>query len=238
MFTLFLRAMLLYGIMILVVRLLGKRQLGEFQPYELALTILLADIISEPIGSISTPLLYGLLPVAAVMAVNGALSIVSMKSDKLRAIISGKPTLVISNGVISRQELNRLGLSLSDLLEGLRSAGYLDPSEVDTAIVEANGSITAFPKASSRPPKASEVYLKPPREGLPLPLVMDGRIQPANLRQVGRDEAWLRKTLRGVGLTPREIYLACIDTSGRIALQSTEGKSLQFQAIPAEEVHW
>lgn len=238
MFTLFLRAVLLYGVMILVVRLLGKRQLGEFQPYELALTILLADIISEPIGSVSTPLLYGLLPVAAVMAVNGALSIISMKSDKLRAVISGKPTLVISNGVINRRELNRLCLTLSDLLEGLRSAGYLDPAEVGTAIVEANGTITAFPDAVNRPPKSAELGLHPPREGLPLPLVMDGRIQPANLRKSGRDAAWLHDLLTKRGFKPENIYFASLDTQGRLSLHLMDGAILRFQAMEAGEVRW
>lgn len=238
MFTLFLRAVLLYGVMILVVRLLGKRQLGEFQPYELALTILLADIISEPIGSVSTPLLYGLLPVAAVMVVNGLLSIISMKSDRMRAIISGKPTLVISGGVIDRRELDRLCLTLSDLLEGLRGAGCLDPSEVDTAIVEANGSITAFPRAAGRPPKAEELGLEPPREGLPLPLVMDGRPQQGNLRKAGRDEVWLRELLAGRCLGLKQVYLASLDTRGRLNLQLTDGALLRFQAMDAGEVKW
>ena len=238
MFTLFLRALLLYGMMILVVRLLGKRQLGEFQPYELALTILLADIISEPISSVSTPLLNGLLPVAAVMAVNGALSIISMKSDKLRAIISGKPTLVISGGVIRQKELERLCLSLSDLLEGLRSAGCLDPAEVGTAIVEANGTITAFPDAASRPPNSEELGMKLPCEGLPLPLVMDGRIQHANLQQAGKNEAWLKELLAGRGLAPQLVYLASLDTQGRLHLQLPDGAILRFQAMDAGEVKW
>lgn len=238
MFTLFLRAVLLYGVMILVVRILGKRQLGEFQPYELALTILLADIISEPIGSVSTPLLYGLLPVAGVMVVNGALSVISMKSDKLRAIISGKPTLVISGGVINRRELDRLCLSLSDLLEGLRSAGCPDPSEVGAAIVEANGTISAFPDAASRPPKACELGLDPPPEGLPLPLVMDGRVQHANLRQAGRDSLWLKRLLSRRGLALKDIYLASLDTQGRLTLQLTNGSLLRFRVMDEGEVAW
>ena len=238
MFTLLLRAMLLYGVMILVVRILGKRQLGEFQPYELALTILLADIISEPIGSVSTPLLYGLLPVAGVMVVNGALSIISMKSDRLRAIISGKPTLVISGGVINRGELDRLCLSLSDLLEGLRGAGCLDPSEVGTAIVEANGTISAFPDSASRPPKTSELNLDPPPEGLPLPLVMDGRVQHANLKKAGKDGLWLKRLLSRRGLTTEGIYLGSLDMQGRLTLQLRDGALLRFRVMDEGEAKW
>lgn len=238
MFTLFLRALLLYGMMILVVRLLGKRQLGEFQPYELALTILLADIISEPISSVSTPLLNGLLPVAAVMAVNGALSIISMKSDKLRAIISGKPTLVISGGVIRKKELERLCLSLSDLLEGLRSAGFPDPVEVGTAVIEANGSVSAFAKSDQRPPKTSELNIFPGYEGLPMILVMDGRVQPHNLMQAGKDETWLRDQLSARNVSIPEAYLASLDTQGRMTVQRRNGGIVQFQAENPGKAAW
>ena len=238
MFTLFLRAVFLYGVMILTMRALGKRQLGEFQPYELALTILLADIISGPIGSVSTPLFYGLLPVAAVVVVHGVISVACMKSDKLRAIVSGKPTLVINRGVIDQQALDKLCLSLSDLLEGLRSAGFLDPAEVGTAVVEANGTISAFEAAENRPPKAGELNLSPGYEGMPLPLVMDGRVQENNLLQTGRDEKWLRALLDGRGLAPEAVYLASLDTQGRLTLQLKGGALMRFQAMEEGEVRW
>lgn len=238
MFTLFLRAVLLYAVMILVMRLLGKRQLGELQPYELALTILLADIISGPIGSVSTPLLYGLLPVAAVMVVHGVLSIACLKSDRLRAVISGKPTVVIARGVIDQKELNRLCLSLSDLLEGLRSAGFMDPKEVGTAVVEANGTISAFADGQSRAPKASEMNIQSGYEGLPMPLIMDGVIQPHNLRQTGRDEKWLRSLLKQRGLDPAAVYLASLDTVGGMHLQCQDGSIIFIQAMEEGEVAW
>lgn len=238
MFTLFFRAALLYVALILTMRALGKRQLGEFQPYEFALTILLADIISGPIGSVSTPLLYGLLPVAAVIVVHGVLSIACLKSDRIRAAVSGRPTLVINRGVIDRQALGRLCLSLSDLLEGLRTAGYLDPTAVGTAVVEANGSISAFESAGERPPTAQEMNLSPGYEGIPMILVMDGSVQPANLRQTGRDEAWLRGLLGARGLAPKAVYLASLDTQGRMTLQLMDGAVMRFQALEEGEVRW
>ena len=238
MFTMFFRAMFLYGVMILTMRLLGKRQLGEFQPFEFALTILLADIISGPIGSVSTPLLYGVLPVMAVIVVHGVLTLACMKSDKLRAVISGKPTLVISRGVIDRRELNRLCLSLSDLLEGLRGAGFLDPTEVGTAVVEANGTISAFADAQKRPPNTAELQLNPGYEGLPMILIMDGRLQEKNLRTTGRSEAWLNGLLSGRALSAENVYLAALDTQGRLTLQMRDDALISFQAMPAQEVTW
>ena len=238
MFTLFIRAMLLYAVLILTMRALGKRQLGELQPYEFALTILLADIISEPIASVSTPLLYGLLPVSAVIVLHGIISIVCLKSDKIHAIISGKPTLVINRGVINRAALDELCISLADLLEGLRSAGFLDPAEVGTAIVESNGTISAFQTAADRPPKASEMNLDPGYEGLPMFLVMDGKVQQYNLSQTRRDEAWLSGVLSGRGLSAATVYLASLDTQGRMTVQLMDGTTLRFQALQPEEVLW
>ena len=238
MFTLFLRAMLLYAVLILTMRALGKRQLGELQPYEFALTILLADIISEPVASVSTPLLYGLLPVAAVVVLHGIISIACLKSEKIHAIISGKPTLVINRGVINRAALDELCISLADLLEGLRSAGFLDPAEVGTAVVEANGSVSAFQTAADRPPKACELNLNPGYEGMPMFVVMDGKIQQYNLGQTRRDAAWLNGLLADHGLSADAVYLASLDTQGRMTVQLMDGCTLRFQALQPEEVLW
>lgn len=238
MFTLFFRAIFLYVVMILTMRLLGKRQLGEFQPFEFALTILLADIVSGPIGSVSTPLLYGVLPVMAVIVVHGVLTLACMKSDRIRAVVSGKPTMVISRGVIDRQELNRLCLSLSDLLEGLRGAGFLDPTEVGTAVVEANGTISAFADAAKRPPTTGEMQLATEYEGLPMILIMDGRLQQKNLKTAGKSAAWLEGLLAGRALSLEAVYLASLDTGGYLSLQLRDGTLMRLQAMPAGEVKW
>lgn len=238
MFTLFFRAVILYVTLIITMRALGKRQMGELQPYEFALTLLLAEVIADPVNSVSMPLAHGLVPAAAVVVVHGVISMLCLKFDGFRAVISGKPTLVINRGVIDRQALDKLCLSLSDLLEGLRTAGYLDPAEVGTAIVEANGTISAFPNSASRPPTAQEMNLSPDYEGMPLLLVMDGSVQKNNLKQSGRDEAWLNGLLSGRGLGCRAVYLASLDTSGNMLLQLMDGSVQCFQAMAAQEVSW
>lgn len=238
MFTLFIRGALLYIVMIVTMRALGKRQLGEFEPYELAMTILLADLISSPMQSVSEPLLHGLLPVVAMFVVHGAITLASLRWDRFRALVSGKPALVINRGAIDQRQLDRLCLSLSDLLEGLRGAGYLDPSEVGTAVVEANGTITAFPKGGERPPKASELGIEPGYEGLPMVLISDGKVQPHNLSQTGKDRAWLEGMLARRGLSPEAVFLAALDTQGRMTLQLSGGGLMRFQAIEPKEVAW
>ena len=238
MFTLFFRGALLYAVMIVTMRALGKRQLGEFEPYELAMTILLADLISSPMESVAQPLLNGLLPVAAMFAVHGAITLACLRWDRFRALVSGRPSLVINRGEIDQKELDRLCLSLSDLLEGLRGAGFLDPGEVGTAIVEANGTITAFPPGGGRPPKAAELDLDPGYEGLPMVLVMDGKAQPDNLKRTGFDQKWLEGQLRGRGLALGAVYLALLDTLGRMTVHLAGGGLMRFQAIQAGEVAW
>lgn len=230
--------MFLYIVMICTMRGLGKRQLGEFQPYELAMTILLADVISAPMESVSTPMLHGLLPVAAMFVVHGVVTLWSLRSDKVRAFVSGKPAVVVSKGVIDQKELNRLCLSLSDLLEGLRGAGFLDPAEVGTAVIEANGKISAFPRSDCRPVETGEMGIDPGYEGLPMILVMDGRVQPHNLAQAGKGEAWLRSVLEQRQLTPEAVYLASLDTKGQMLLQLRGGGIQTFQAIDPAKVVW
>lgn len=236
MFTLFFRGMILYILMILMLRALGKRQLGQYQPYEFAMAILLADVISAPMESVATPLLHGLLPVAAMFVVHGAVTVLSMRSDKVRAIVSGKPSVVINRGVIDMKELNRLCLSLSDLLEGLRSAGFQDPAEVGTAVVEANGAISAFANSASRPVYTSEMNVDPGYEGLPMILVMDGRLQKHNLSQTGFDEKWLSGVLGEARI--EDVYLASLDTRGRMLLQRRSGEVRTLQAVDPGKVAW
>jgi len=238
MFTLFLRSMLLYGVLIVSMRALGKRQLGELQPYELALTILLAEIIAGPIDDVSVPLLYGLLPTAAVMVLHGTLSLLCMKSDRLRAIISGKPAVVISGGVINRKELERLCLNLADLLEGLRCAGFLDPAEVGTAVIEANGNISAFAASGYRALNPTDIHLATDYEGLPMILIMDGRVQKRNLAQTGRDKKWLEGLLMGRGIGVTQVYLASLDTMGMLSIQLTDDTMMKFRAMNPSEVKW
>ena len=238
MFSLFFRGMLLYIVMILVMRGLGKRQLGQFQPYEFAMTILLADVISAPMESVSTPLLHGLLPVAAMFVVHGLITLCSMRSDKVRAFVSGKPAVVVSKGVIDQQELDRLCLSLSDLLEGLRSAGFLNPAEVGTAVIEANGAISAFARSDLRPPNAGELNIDPGYEGLPMILIMDGRVQPHNLQQSGHDGTWLHGLLRKRGLDVSDVYLASLDTQGEMLIQRKNGGVETFSAVDPAKVVW
>lgn len=238
MLTIFIRAILLYCILVLTMRGMGKRQLGQYQPYEFVMAMLIANLIAAPMSEVSTPLLYGLLPIAALYVLHSLISLLSMRSDNVRAFLSGKPSLIISKGVIQQDELKRLCLTLSDLLEGIRQAGIMDPAEVGTAILEADGSITAFPYAVKRPPNAEELSVDPGYEGLPMVLIMDGRVQAHNLSTARLERAWLNRQLTSQRLTEGDVFLASLDTHGRMSIQNRNGDLIQFQAIAPDEVQW
>jgi len=238
MLNIFLRAIVLYLVMIAIMRGLGRRELGQFQPYEFVMMVLIAEIIAGPMESVSTPLLHGLLPAAALFVVHSAITLISFRSDKFRAIVSGKPVMVISKGVINEKELKRLCLGLNDLMEGLRACGILDPAEVGTAVVEPNGSISAFPRSSCRSPYNSEMNIDAGYEGLPMILIMDGRVQPHNLEQCKKDESWLSAQLAQLGTDIAGTYFASIDTKGVMMVQIKNGGAVLRQAISPGEVGW
>lgn len=234
MITIFIRALLLYVLMISAIRLMGKRQLGQFEPYELAMTLLIADILATPMSDVSTPLLHGILPVMAMISIHAAITILSIKSDKARSLISGKPSVIISDGVIDYKELNRLSLSLSDLLEGIREFGIMNPWDVQYAIMEANGTITAFEKSNKRTPVNEELGLTSVNTVFPVSLIMDGKIQYNNLKSAGISEKQLYKAVKDSSHTIKEILLATVDTGNRIVFETRSGQ-LASAGIPKEE---
>jgi Predicted membrane protein len=236
--TIFLRAFVLYALMLLTIRGMGKHQLGQYQPYELALAMLIANLASTPMSNVSTPLLHGALPIAALFVTHGVITLLCMRSDSFRAFISGRPSVVVTAGVIDRAELSRLCISLSDLLEGVRTCGILNPDDLGTAIIEADGSVSAFPNEKSRTPTTEELSIPTTYEGLSLMLIMDGNIQVKNLEISRQDERWLTTLLAHYNLKPQDVLLASLDTSGTLRVQDSSDALLHMQALSPEEVCW
>ena len=227
MITILIRALLLYALMIFAIRMMGKRQLGQFEPYELAMALLIADILATPMSDVSTPLLHGILPVTAMVALHSLITVVSLKSDKARALISGKPSIIISNGIIDFHELNRLSLSLSDLLEGIREFGIMNPWDVECAIMEANGTITAFEKSKKRPPTSEELAIPLKRDEFPVALIMDGKIQKSNLKRTPFSIEYLVDTLLKERVKPFDVLLATFEDDS-VSLQTKNGKRINI----------
>ncbi|MCL1963613.1 MAG: DUF421 domain-containing protein [Firmicutes bacterium] len=241
MITVLVRATILFFMAVLMMRIMGKRQISQLQPYELVIAIMIAELAATPMEDISLPLLYGIVPMLTLMMLHSALSIASLKSQRLRALISGTPSILIKKGVVQEDELRRNCFDLNDLLEEVRAGGIENPADVCTAILETSGKMSVFPHAQKRPLSPEDMGLSVSYEGIPLTLVLDGDIQHQNLTVGGLDVNWLNKTLEGLGFHgPAEVFLASLDTQGMLFAQGRGNKPRMkiARVLNAEKVGW
>lgn len=215
MFTIFTRTLILYLLIIAGVRLMGKRQVGELEPSELVLSLLIADLASVPMQDLGIPLHSGIIPILTLLSLTMALSVLTMKSMRFRALLCGKPSIIIQNGQINQPEMRRNRLTVDELLEELRSHGFLSPGEVMYAILETNGMLSVFPYAGQKPATARQLQLKTEEISLPVVLISDGVLLEENLQALGYDRAWLEHHLakrRCEG--PHRVFLMSADKDG------------------------
>lgn len=240
MLTIFVRSVILYAVSLLAMRVMGKRQVGQLQPFEVVVVIMIAELAATPMGGVGIPLLYGILPMVALAVCHGLITWACMKSQTVRKWFCGQPTVLIRNGVICEKQLRKSAVDLNDLMEAVRTGGMLDPSEVGTAVLEPGGQISVFPKAAHRPVSPEDLKLTVAREGLPLPLVMDGEIQTDSLVRGSLTEAWLRREAEKAGF-PRleEVFFMCLSTKGELLIQGKgRADSLVVQALDPERAVW
>jgi len=227
------RTMILFLLVVLVVRLMGKRQVGELQPYELAVTVMISNLAAVPMEDTGIPLFYGIIPILLVFSFQVGLSVLSLKSIKAREIICGRPSVVVENGKIIQSELSRLKLNLNDLLEQLRINGYANIEDVEFAIFETNGQFSIIPKADKRPVTLKDMGLTAPYEGLSYTLVIDGQINKRNLEKTGRSEEWLRNEIRKAGFdSPRDLIIAILNPTGEFYCQPKKGSGKELRKEP------
>lgn len=240
MITVFLRSLLLVCFAVLAMRLMGKRQIGQLQPFELVIAIMIADLASTPMESLDIPLWRGVLPLMATVILHQLFTLLSLKSQRLRAFFSGTPTVIIRDGRIDHQALEKLCFNLNDLLEELRSSGILSPTEVGTAIMETSGKLSVFPTGQNRPVTPRDLRLQTGYEGIPLTLVLDGRVEGGNLTLCRKDQPWLERQLREMGFDQTNQVLLCyIDTDGRMTVHGYQGQPpARAKAVDPQEVMW
>lgn len=241
MLTVLVRTILLFFVAVVVIRVMDKRQVGQLQPFELVIAIMIADLATTPMGDVGTPLLYGVIPMLALLVLHSLICLISLKSEGFRRFMSGKPSVLIQKGKIQEKELRRICYNLNDLLEEIRSGGVLSPADVGTAILETSGKMSVFPKAEKRALSPADARLSVAYEGIPLTLVLDGQVQRENLRVGGLDEVWLGKSLSALGFkSAEEVLLASLDTQGMLFAQG-RGEHARMrlgQVLAAEKVGW
>lgn len=223
MLVVFFRALFLYIIVVVVMRIMGKRQIGQLQPFELVITIMIAELAAVPMENTGIPLINGIIPIATLLIAQLAFSYINLKSERLRGIICGKPSVLVEGGRIVESELRRQRYNLNDLMEQLRAKNFANIGDVEFAILETSGQISVIPKSQKRPAIPEDFKINTQYEGLPVNLVIDGHVLTQNLHTIGLDEKWLQGELKKLDLSgTKELLFASIDTSGKIFYQKRE----------------
>ena len=218
MITALCRTVILYFLIMIGLRLMGKRQIGELEPSELVLTMMISDLAAVPMQDFGIPLLSGLLPILTLLALSLLLSQLSLRSLRLRALICGTPTILIRNGQLQQAAMRKNRYTLDELMEELREQSISRVEDVKYAVLENSGQLTVFPWAAQQPPTAEQLGLDLEDDvTLPVVLINDGRLLRRNLTACGRDENWLRKQLSREKISsPREVFLLTLDERGQV----------------------
>ena len=216
--TAFVRTILLYFIIMVGIRAMGKRQIGELEPIELVLMLLISDLAAVPMQDFGIPLLNGVVPIVTLLALSMLLSFFSMRSVRFHRLVCGNPTTLIKDGVIQQDALRRNRFTLDELLEELRAQSVTDLETVKYAVLETNGQLSVLLYPDDAPATPRQLG-KPVKDDvfIPVVLVNDGRVMTNGLQDKGLDEAWLGKTLRARGFrNAREVLLLTIDDAGKV----------------------
>ena len=218
----FFRAIFLYIIVLVVMRLMGKREIGQLQPFELAISIMIADLASIPMTEIGIPITNGIIPILGLLIMHLIISIINMKSIKAREIICGKPRILIYRGKIDEKALIKERFTINELEERLRGNNIMNLGDIEYAILETSGQVTVIPKPEKRNVIAEDLNITPEYEGIPYDLVVDGKVMNKNLKKIGKDYNWLKKEVRKFNMNPEEALIVTYDGKGQIFCQKKE----------------
>ena len=212
----YLRTIILYAVLIAVIRLMGKRQIGQMEPSEFVVTMLVANLASIPMQDGGIPLFSGLVPILTVLGMELVLSALSLRSINLRKLLCGKPVILIENGNILQKNLEKTRVTLDELTGHLREKDVLDLRSVQYAILETNGNLSVFPYPKDRPATAREAGIQAKKQYLPLTIISDGKLLEDNLQKAKKDIDWVQKVLAQQDATIHDTWLLTVDSGDTI----------------------
>ena len=212
----YVRTIILYLALIISVRLMGKRQVGQMEPSELVVTMLVANLASIPMQDEGIPLFSGLVPILTVLGVELVLAGLTLKSILVRRLLCGKPVILIENGNVLQKNLQKTRVTMDELAGHLREKDVLDISSVQFAILETNGNLSVFPYPKERPATAAEAGIQTKKQYLPITIIEDGYVSKENLQEAGKDAAWLDRVLAQRKTSRKETLLLTVDKSDHI----------------------
>ncbi len=219
MLIVFLRAIILYVIVLIVMRMMGKRQVGQLQPFEFAISLMIADLATIPMEDVGIPITNGIIPILGLLLMQLLISMINLKSIKMRGIICGKPSILIAKGKIDEKILRREKFTINELQERLRGKDINNLADVDYAILETNGEITIALKKEKRNVRVEDFDIEVKYEGVSYDLVIDGIVMEENLKKIGKDYMWLKKSLEKYRIKPEEALIVTVDEGEKIYCQ-------------------
>ena len=199
---------------------MGKRQVGQLQPSELVVALIIADLAAVPMSEVGIPLINGIIPIITLFIMEELLSYISMKSERARGLISGKPSILIERGTIIEDELRRIRYNINDLLEQLRLKNFSNVEDVSYAILETSGQLSVIPKEEIKPVTLKDMNLKAKTQHLPVTVIIDGRIISDNLYKIGLSNNWLADQLRKNSIKSSEdVFFAYLNPERKFIYQ-------------------
>ena len=224
MLLIFVRTIILYILVLVVMRFMGKREIGQLQPFELAISIMIADLATIPMSSPGIPITNGIIPILGLLVMHLAISLINLKSVDMRKIICGKPSILIYRGKIQENIMRKERFTVNELQERLRTNNVFNIGDVEYAILETSGQISIIPKPNKRNTTPEDFNIIPDYEGITYDLVVDGKIMKENLDKLSKDYNWLEKEIEKFGFKPEDALIATIDGKGNFFCQKKEGK--------------
>ena len=218
----YLRTIILYLVLIAVIRLMGKRQIGQMEPSEFVVTMLVANLASIPMQDEGISLASGLVPILTVLGIELVLSQLSLQSIRFRKLLCGKPVILIENGNILQENLRKTRVTLDELTGHLRDKDVLDLTTVQYAILETNGNLSVFPYPKEKPATAGDAGVQTEKQYLPLTIISDGRLLQENLKKAGKDLPWLHNTLKKQNCLLKDTWLLTVDGADNIVFLQKE----------------
>ena len=220
----FVRVSIIYILVLVVMRIMGKREISQMQPFELVIAIMIADLASVPMSDTGIPIFNGIIPILALLLFQLIISIINLRSIKLRQIICGKPQILVYRGKIDEKALKKEKITINELQERLRQNNIFTLGDVEYAILETSGEISVIQKPEKRNTIPEDFNITPEYEGIPYDLRIDGRIMYDNLKKIGKDEIWLKKQVDKFKIKPENALIVTFDGKEQIFCQEKERK--------------
>lgn len=220
----FVKSIILYIIVLIVMRFMGKREIGQLQPFELAISIMIADLATLPMAETGIPITNGIIPILGLLVMHLIISYINMKSLKAREIICGRPSILIYRGRIQEENMRKERFTINELEERLRGNDVFDIGDVEYAILETSGQISVIQKPNRRTTIPEDFGIEPPYEGISYDLIVDGKVMKENLEKLEKDYNWLLKQVEPFGIKPEDALIATIDGKGNFFCQEKEGR--------------